>query len=35
MATTSTPATWTTEYVSGLPRLAVDKQGSTAGAGAP
>ena len=28
MATTSTLATWTTEYVPGTPRLAVDKQGS-------
>ena len=28
MATTSAPATWTTEYVPGTPRLAVDKQGS-------
>jgi len=28
MVTTSAPATWTTEYVPGTPRLAVDKQGT-------
>jgi 3-oxoadipate enol-lactonase len=28
MPTVSTPATWTTAYISGTPRLAIDKQGS-------
>lgn len=28
MATTSAPGTWTTEYIPGTPRLAVDRQGS-------
>jgi hypothetical protein len=28
MATTSALATWTTEYTSGTPRIAVDRQGA-------